>query len=81
MRARCVEATDLPVSADLEKGFGDAPADAALTIRMAGEIGLVGGSIEDATGNRGQPLFDAGLARTGSPRRSRRRGRWHFRSR
>jgi 2-methylisocitrate lyase-like PEP mutase family enzyme len=58
-----VEATDLPVSADLEKGFGDAPADAALTIRMAGEIGLIGGSIEDATGNPQQPLFDAGLAR------------------
>ena len=58
-----VEATDLPVSADLEKGFGDAPADAALTIRRAGEIGLVGGSIEDATGNPAAPLYDAGLAR------------------
>ena len=63
-----VEATDLPVSADLEKGFGDAPADAALTIRMAGEIGLVGGSIEDATGNAQKPLFDAGL-RAGAHRR------------
>jgi 2-methylisocitrate lyase-like PEP mutase family enzyme len=62
--ARAVlEATDLPVSADLEKGFGDAPEDAALTIRMAGEIGLVGGSIEDATGNPQKPLYDAGLAR------------------
>ncbi|MGA9013839.1 MAG: isocitrate lyase/phosphoenolpyruvate mutase family protein [Acetobacteraceae bacterium] len=62
--ARAVlQATDLPVSADLEKGFGDAPEDAALTIRMAGEIGLVGGSIEDATGNAQKPLFDAGLAR------------------
>ena len=58
-----VEATDLPVSADLEKGFGDAPEDAALTIRMAGEIGLVGGSIEDATGAARQPIFDAGFAR------------------
>jgi 2-methylisocitrate lyase-like PEP mutase family enzyme len=58
-----VEATDLPVSADLEKGFGDTPEDAALTIRLAGEIGLVGGSIEDATGNPQQPLYDAGLAR------------------
>jgi 2-methylisocitrate lyase-like PEP mutase family enzyme len=58
-----VEAVDLPVSADLEKGFGDTPEDAALTIRRAGEIGLVGGSIEDATGNSQQPLFDAGLAR------------------
>ena len=58
-----VDATDLPVSADLEKGFGDAPKDAALTIRLAGEIGLVGGSIEDATGNPQQTLYDAGLAR------------------
>src|SRR5215472_14763269 len=57
-----VEATDLPVSADLEKGFGDAPEDAALTIRLAGEIGLVGGSIEDASGP-GRPLYDASQAR------------------
>jgi 2-methylisocitrate lyase-like PEP mutase family enzyme len=58
-----VEATDLPVSADLEKGFGDTPEDAALTIRSAGGVGLVGGSIEDATGDPSRPLFDAGLAR------------------
>jgi 2-methylisocitrate lyase-like PEP mutase family enzyme len=58
-----VEATDLPVSADLEKGFGDTPEDAALTISRAGDIGLVGGSIEDATGDPSRPLFDAGLAR------------------
>jgi 2-methylisocitrate lyase-like PEP mutase family enzyme len=58
-----VEATDLPVSADLEKGFGDAPEDAALTIRLAGEIGLVGGSIEDATLNPQKQLFDAGHAK------------------
>ena len=51
-------ATDLPVSADLEKGFGDAPADAAETIRRAAEVGLVGGSIEDATGSKDKPLFD-----------------------
>lgn len=49
--------TDLPVAADLEKGFGDAPADAAETIRLAAGVGLVGGSIEDATGNKDQPLF------------------------
>src|SRR5688500_1699282 len=42
------ESTDLPVSADLEKGFGDAPADTARAITRAAEIGLVGGSIEDA---------------------------------
>jgi 2-methylisocitrate lyase-like PEP mutase family enzyme len=57
-----VLATDLPVSADLEKGFGDAPADAAETIRLAAEAGLVGGSIEDATGDKDWPLFDLALA-------------------
>jgi 2-methylisocitrate lyase-like PEP mutase family enzyme len=46
------------VSADLEKGFGDAPAAAAETIRLAGDVGLVGGSIEDASGNKDKPLFD-----------------------
>ncbi|WP_295138159.1 isocitrate lyase/phosphoenolpyruvate mutase family protein [uncultured Reyranella sp.] len=53
-----VNATDLPVAADLEKGFGDLPEDAAETIRQAAGVGLVGGSIEDATGNPDQPLFD-----------------------
>src|SRR5690348_11589948 len=43
-RAICA-AVDLPVSADLEKGFGDSPRDAAETIRLAAETGLVGGSI------------------------------------
>jgi len=57
-----VEATDLPVSADLEKGFGDAPAVAAETIRLAAGVGLVGGSIEDATGDRDKPLYDVGHA-------------------
>jgi 2-methylisocitrate lyase-like PEP mutase family enzyme len=56
-----VAATDLPVSADLEKGFGDAPAAAAETIRLAAEVGLVGGSIEDATGDKDRPLY--GLSR------------------
>jgi 2-methylisocitrate lyase-like PEP mutase family enzyme len=55
-------ATDLPVSADLEKCFGDAPDVAAETIRLAGGIGLVGGSIEDATGDKDRPLYDVGLA-------------------
>ena len=55
-------ATDLPVSADLEKGFGDAPAVAAETIRLAAEVGLVGGSIEDATGDKDKPLYDLSLA-------------------
>ena len=53
-----VEATDLPVSADLEKGYGDSPHAAAEAIRMGAEIGLAGGSIEDATGDRAKPLFD-----------------------
>ena len=53
-----VDATDLPVSADLENGFGDAPADAAETIRLAADAGLVGGSIEDASGNPAQPVYD-----------------------
>jgi 2-methylisocitrate lyase-like PEP mutase family enzyme len=53
-----VGATDLPVSADLEKGFGDAPSAAAETIRLAAAVGLVGGSIEDATGDKAKPLYD-----------------------
>ena len=49
-----VDATDLPVSADLGKGFGDAPEVVAETIRLAAEAGLVGCTIEDATGNQDQ---------------------------
>ncbi len=55
-------ATELPVSADLEKGFGDPPDAAAETIRLAGGVGLVGGSIEDATGDKDRPLYDIGHA-------------------
>jgi len=55
-------ATDLPVSADLEKGFGDTPADTAKAIRAAAAVGLVGGSIEDSAGHAGAPVFDIGLA-------------------
>jgi 2-methylisocitrate lyase-like PEP mutase family enzyme len=57
-----VDATDLPVSADLEKGFGDAPEVVAETIRLAAEVGLVGCTIEDATGNQESPLYDDRLA-------------------
>jgi 2-methylisocitrate lyase-like PEP mutase family enzyme len=57
-----VTATDVPVSGDLEKGFGDAPAAAAETIRLAAAIGLVGCSIEDASGNKDKPLYDIGHA-------------------
>jgi 2-methylisocitrate lyase-like PEP mutase family enzyme len=57
-----VEATDLPVSADLENGFGDAPECVAETVRLAARVGLVGCTIEDATGNPDRPLYDDGLA-------------------
>ena len=57
-----VNATDLPVSADLENGYGDAPEEAAETIRLAAETGLVGGSIEDATGDPAKPIYDLALA-------------------
>jgi 2-methylisocitrate lyase-like PEP mutase family enzyme len=56
------ESTDLPVSADLEKGFGDAPADTARAITRAAQVGLVGGSIEDATGIKDAPIFPITLA-------------------
>jgi len=55
-------ATDLPVSADLENGFGDAPEVAAETIRLAAEAGAVGGSIEDATGRAEEPIYEFGAA-------------------
>ncbi len=50
--------TPLPVSADLEKGFGDSPAAVAETLQLAGTTGLVGASIEDATGDPRKPLYD-----------------------
>jgi 2-methylisocitrate lyase-like PEP mutase family enzyme len=57
-----VEATPLPVSADLENGFGDAPETVAKTIALAADAGLVGASIEDATGDPDRPIYDASLA-------------------
>jgi 2-methylisocitrate lyase-like PEP mutase family enzyme len=48
----------LPVAADLENGFADAPEDVAETVRLAAETGLVGGSIEDASGDERAPLYD-----------------------
>jgi 2-methylisocitrate lyase-like PEP mutase family enzyme len=57
-----VSATELPLSADLENGFGDSPATVAETIRLAGAAGLVGASIEDATGEASRPLYDLGQA-------------------
>ena len=57
-----VDATALPVTADLENGFGDLPEDCAQTILRAAETGLVGGSIEDASGRSDAPIYDFGLA-------------------
>jgi 2-methylisocitrate lyase-like PEP mutase family enzyme len=56
-RAVC-DAVDLPVSADLENGFGHEPADTAETVRLAAQTGLVGCSIEDFTGDMARPLYD-----------------------
>lgn len=53
-----VDSVDVPVAADLENGFGHRPEDAAETIRQAADIGLVGGSIEDATGNPADPIYE-----------------------
>jgi 2-methylisocitrate lyase-like PEP mutase family enzyme len=57
-----VEATDLPVSADLENGFGDEPEVVAETVRLALEAGLAGCSVEDSTGREGEPIYDLDLA-------------------
>ena len=58
-----VDATDLPVSADLEKGFADAPEGVAETIRLGAAAGLVGCTIEDFSGDAQKPLFDFNHAR------------------
>ena len=60
--ASIVAAVDVPVSADLENGFADEPAQVAATISGALESGLAGCSIEDATGRRDQPLYEPALA-------------------
>lgn len=57
-----VEATPLPVAADLENGYGDQPQDCVETIRLAASIGLVGGSIEDASGHPDDPIYPFELA-------------------
>jgi 2-methylisocitrate lyase-like PEP mutase family enzyme len=57
-----VNATSLPVSADLENGFGKSPEHVAETIRLAAQAGLVGGSIDDASGFKQDPVYDVGLA-------------------
>lgn len=62
MAGAIAQAVDVPVSADLENGFGDAPEIVAETIRRAAATGLAGGSIEDSTGNEARPVFEIGLA-------------------
>src|SRR4029077_507670 len=57
-----VSATDLPVSADLENGFADDPADVAETVRLALQTGLAGCSVEDFSGQQDAPIYEAGLA-------------------
>jgi len=57
-----VDATNLPVSADLENGFGDSPATVAETIQLSSKVGLVGASIEDATNQKGNPIYEFELA-------------------
>ena len=74
--AAIVAATDLPVSADLENGFADGPADVAETMVLAAGAGLAGCSVEDFTGRAGDPIYPAPLAadrrrRGREPRRGR----------
>jgi len=57
-----VDATPLPVTADLENGFGESPETVAETVQLAAEVGLAGASIEDATYRPEQPIFARGLA-------------------
>jgi 2-methylisocitrate lyase-like PEP mutase family enzyme len=63
--ANCREiasATDLPVNADLENGYADNPEEAATILRLAADAGIVGGSIEDSTGDPARPIYDFDLA-------------------
>ena len=60
--ALLIEAVDIPVNGDLESGFGDEPDAVAETIRQSIAVGMAGCSIEDRTGDSGNPLYDRGLA-------------------
>lgn len=57
-----VQATPLPVSADLENGFGESPETVAETVRLAAYMGLAGCTIEDTSGNPEKPIYDKNLA-------------------
>jgi 2-methylisocitrate lyase-like PEP mutase family enzyme len=73
-------AVDLPVQADLENGFGDSPKIVAQTILEASATGIVGGSIEDATGRPADPSVRSSSRRSASTLRPRRPVRYRFRS-
>ncbi|GGB09012.1 MULTISPECIES: isocitrate lyase/PEP mutase family protein [Mucilaginibacter] len=75
-----ISATHLPVAADLENGFGDTPEICAETILAAAGVGLVGGSIEDATGNDKDPIynFDLSVARVKAAVEAARSLHFHF---
>jgi transposase len=60
--AQIVQATDLPVTADLENGFADEPAGVAETVRLAAGAGLAGCSVEDFSGRADAPIHDPSLA-------------------
>ena len=60
--AAIASATDLPVTADLENGFGDSPEGVAETFRLAASLGLVGGSIEDMSRQAGRPIYELEVA-------------------
>lgn len=60
--SKLVSSTDLPVSADLQKGFGSSPEEVWLTIIEASKTGIVGGSIEDASGDLYKPIYDLDYA-------------------
>jgi 2-methylisocitrate lyase-like PEP mutase family enzyme len=60
--AQLAAAVGVPVSADLENGFVRDPADVAETVRLAGEAGLAGCSIEDCSGDRDDPIYPFELA-------------------
>lgn len=62
--AQLSAATSLPINGDLERGYGDEPEAVAETIRLAGEAGLAGASIEDATGDSADPIYGIELAIT-----------------
>jgi 2-methylisocitrate lyase-like PEP mutase family enzyme len=67
-----VDATDLPVNADFESGFGATPDDVAQSVKLAVATGVAGLSIEDSTGDASAPLFpvDVAVARMKAARRA-----------